>query len=92
MGTFDRLAGSVVSVRARAVAFDLTTYRAAVAPQLPRYLRLVESLRSARGEHISLLRGELVVRHRGFPCLGGWEKPQVSQRTSLRRTRVALTI
>ncbi len=67
MGAFNRLARAIVSVPARAVALELATNGAAVAPQLPCDLRLVESLPSTRGEHISLLRGELAdARWRGF--------------------------
>ena len=61
-----------MAIEACAIALEFSADRTAVAPQLLGDLRLVEPLRSERGEHIPLSRGELVVVHRGFPCLGGW--------------------
>ena len=89
IGALDGLAGSIVAVRPRAIAPDLASDGAAVAAWEARNLGLAIPLQAQRRKPISLACGELVVHHRDFPCLGGWENPQVFQRTSPRRMRVA---
>src|SRR5690242_5343956 len=54
IGALNSRAGTVVPVKACAVTLEFAADGAAVAPQLPGDLRLVEALRSERGEHIPL--------------------------------------
>jgi len=69
---------AVTAVDPRRVPRNLASDRAAMAPQLPGDLSVREPLRSKRGKHISLTRGDLAIRHWRRPLLGGGETSPVS--------------
>jgi len=70
-GALDGLARPVMTIPAGAVALEFSADAAAVAAELASDLRLVETLPSQGRENISFLGGDLAVRHRRLPCLGG---------------------
>jgi len=68
----------VMPVPGRAVAPEFASNGAAMAAQLACDLRGARPLRSERSQHISLLRGDLAIRHGEVPLLGGGEASPVS--------------
>jgi len=70
-GALDGFARTVVAIPAGAIALELSADGAAVAAELTSDLGLVETLPSQGRENIPLLGGDLVIRHRRLPCLGG---------------------
>src|SRR5688572_20818402 len=63
--------GAVAAVRAGGVTTEFAADGRAVTPQGARDLRVIAALPSECGEHISLLGGELAVRHDLRPLRGG---------------------
>jgi len=78
IGEFLGLARAVRAMGDAAVALELAPDRAAMTAQVPGNLRLTQSLLSQHGQHISLLRGDLAIRHDEGPLLGGGETSSVS--------------
>jgi len=93
VGEFLSLLCAVTTIPRGAVAGNFPSDGAAVTAEHPGDVGRTETLHSKRSKHVSLLRGDLAIRHGDGPLLGGGETPSVSSdRLALHGGHVAVTL